>query len=111
VDLKQDKVREKVMQDFERYKTHFKSKIRIRMKKGTYTMTTEDGSMVTAWAWAETASNASLVTASINGLRAATTSKSISASFTSSFLTSYNKKRIHNRIQSIKVDLKQDKVR
>jgi len=48
VDLKQGKVREKVMQDFERYKTHFKSKIRIRMKKGTYTMTTEDGSMVTA---------------------------------------------------------------
>jgi hypothetical protein len=90
--LKQDKVRQQLMQDFERYKTHFKSKIRIRIKNFTSTMTTEDGSMVTAWAGAETPPNTSLVTASIDGLRAATTSKPTSAASTSSFHTSYNTK-------------------
>jgi hypothetical protein len=53
---------------FESYKVHFKSEIRIRMKKITWTMTTEDGSMETAWAEAETTSNTTSVTASIDGL-------------------------------------------
>jgi len=48
VDLKEDKVREKVMQEFECYKLYFKSKVRIRMKKLTSTRTTEDGSMGTS---------------------------------------------------------------
>ena len=74
-------------------------------------MTMEEGSMVTAWAGAETPPNTSLVTASIDGLRAATTSNPTSAASTSLFVTSYSKIRIQNRIQSIKVDLKQDKVR
>jgi hypothetical protein len=56
------------MQDFECYKTHFKSKVRIRMKNFTLTKTAEDGSMGTSWAGAETASNTSSVTASIDGL-------------------------------------------
>jgi hypothetical protein len=46
VDLKEDKVREKVMQEFERYKVNFKSKVRIRMTKLTLTKTREDGSIL-----------------------------------------------------------------
>jgi hypothetical protein len=52
-----------------------------------------------------------LVTPSIDGLRAATTSNPTSAASTSLFVTSYSKIRIQNRIQSIKVDLKDNKVR
>jgi len=52
-----------------------------------------------------------LVTPSIDGVRAATTSTPTSAASTSLFVTSYSKIGIQNKIQSIKVDLKDDKVR
>jgi len=82
VDLKEDKVRKKVMQEFERYKVYFKSKVRIRMTKLTLTKTREDGSIGTSSAGAETASNTSSVTASVDGLVAADTAAINSAADT-----------------------------
>jgi len=48
VDLKQEKVTKQLIQDFEHYKTHFKFKVRIRMKNFILTKTAEDGSMGTS---------------------------------------------------------------
>jgi len=74
VDLKDDKVRKKVMQEFERYKVYFKSKVRIRMTKLTLTKTSFAAFNALAMSYKDfSASNNSSVTASIDGLVAADT--------------------------------------
>jgi hypothetical protein len=82
VDLKDDKVRKEVMQEFERYKVHFKSKIRIRMTKLTLRKTSFAANALEMSHKDFSASNNFSVTASVDGLVAADTAAINSAADT-----------------------------